>query len=102
MKRHRLPNSDKRNVYKGLVSVLGQCGLSPSDAVRVIEAGNPSLHAMICRWIAADPLYKRCGLCLESFRRALGLWIAYKAGVPDVASSDEMFVELEGSANDPE
>lgn len=81
MKRNRLPNREKRLVYQGLVSILSGCKLSHDDVLQVIESGNPSMHQRVCRWVAAYPLYRKIGLNQDSFKRAVGLWIAYKAGV---------------------
>lgn len=81
MKRNRLPNREKRLVFQSLVSILSGFKLSSDDVLEVIESGNPSMHQQVCCWVAADPLYRRIGLNSDSFKRAVGLWIAYKAGV---------------------
>lgn len=82
MKRNRLPNHDKREVLRALCSFFIECGATSQDALRISENGNPSMHQRVCRWIAADPLYRRVGLCREVFRRAFLNWVAVKAGYP--------------------
>lgn len=98
MKRNRLPNRDKKAVYAGLVSILGGCKLSSDDVLHVIDNGNPSMFQRVCRWVAADPLYRKIGLNQDSFKRAVGLWIAHKAGV--YACTLDEYVNSEEYANE--
>ena len=103
MKRNRLPNKDKQIVFRGLVSILSGCKLSNDVVLQVVNAGNPSMFQRVCRWIAGDPLYRQIGLNQDSFKRAVGLWIAYKAGCEAfacTATSSESQIELEGSFNE--
>ena len=88
MKRNRLPNREKLLVYNTLVTFLSGCNLSHDDVLLVIEFGNPSMYQRVCRWVAADPLYRKIGINMESFKRAVGLWIAYKAGVRAASLSE--------------
>lgn len=92
MKRNRLPNRDKDKVYAATLHSLVGWGLSHEDALEVIDKGNPSLQDRLCRFIAADPLYRKVGLCVECFNRAFVRWIAYKAGV--VASMSDFVEEM--------